>query len=88
MPAKPRPRIAQNDFLFCAPRGFPQHRRMAPSDRPAESPLPAPDTSPTSCAANPVSPTVAPVANQLTPEEQMERFAAELKEQDWGHQPC
>ena len=26
--------------------------------------------------------------NSLTPEEQMERFAQELKENDWGHQPC
>lgn len=24
----------------------------------------------------------------LTPEEQMKRFADELKENDWGHQPC
>jgi shikimate dehydrogenase len=28
------------------------------------------------------------VAPQLSPEEQMERFAADLKENDWGHQPC
>ena len=27
-------------------------------------------------------------ASELTPEEQMERFARELKETDWGHQPC
>lgn len=27
-------------------------------------------------------------APKLTPEEQMERFAKELKENDWGHQPC
>lgn len=25
---------------------------------------------------------------QLTPEEQMARFEKELKENDWGHQPC
>lgn len=24
----------------------------------------------------------------LTPEEQMERYEQELKETDWGHQPC
>lgn len=24
----------------------------------------------------------------LTPEEQMARFEKELKENDWGHQPC
>ena len=27
-------------------------------------------------------------ASSLTPEEQMARFAKELKENDWGHQPC
>lgn len=27
-------------------------------------------------------------ANSLTPEEQMARFAKELQENDWGHQPC
>jgi len=27
-------------------------------------------------------------AEKLTPEEQMERFAKELKNEDWGHQPC
>jgi hypothetical protein len=26
--------------------------------------------------------------NQLTAEEQMARFEKELKENDWGHQPC
>jgi hypothetical protein len=24
----------------------------------------------------------------LSPEEQMERFEEDLKESDWGHQPC
>lgn len=27
-------------------------------------------------------------AEVLTPEEQMARFEKELKENDWGHQPC
>jgi hypothetical protein len=27
-------------------------------------------------------------ANALTPEEQMALFEKELKETDWGHQPC
>lgn len=35
----------------------------------------------------PVSATPAP-ANALTPEEQMALFEKELKENDWGHQPC
>lgn len=26
--------------------------------------------------------------NQLTPEEQMALYEKELKENDWGHQPC
>jgi len=30
---------------------------------------------------------VKPVS-ELTPEEQMEKFAEQLKEDDWGHQPC
>jgi hypothetical protein len=30
-----------------------------------------------------------PLSNhQLTPEEQMALFEQELKETDWGHQPC
>ncbi len=32
--------------------------------------------------------TTAAAPNQLTPEQQMEAFAEELKEKDWGHQPC
>ena len=27
-------------------------------------------------------------ANKLTPEEQMALFEKDLKENDWGHQPC
>jgi len=26
--------------------------------------------------------------NELSEEEQMEKFAEQLKEDDWGHQPC
>ncbi|MBI5770361.1 MAG: hypothetical protein HZA93_21475 [Verrucomicrobia bacterium] len=29
-----------------------------------------------------------PPASQLTPEEQMAAFEKDLKENDWGHQPC
>jgi hypothetical protein len=36
----------------------------------------------------PAVPPVEPDPSQLTPEEQMARFAKELKENDWGHQPC
>jgi hypothetical protein len=34
-----------------------------------------------------VEPPAAP-PKPLTPEEQMAAFEKELKEQDWGHQPC
>lgn len=30
----------------------------------------------------------APEVSKLTPEEQMALFEKELKETDWGHQPC
>lgn len=30
----------------------------------------------------------APVIENLTPEEQMALYEKELKENDWGHQPC
>ena len=33
-------------------------------------------------------PTETKPVNQLTPEEQMALFEKELKETDWGHQPC
>jgi hypothetical protein len=38
--------------------------------------------------AMPPADPVSPPANELTPEEQMARFEQELKENDWGHQPC
>lgn len=43
---------------------------------------PAPPTQPSAPAPAPSS------AQALTPEEQMALFEKELKEQDWGHQPC
>ena len=43
---------------------------------------------PESAAAKSVAPGEAPLANTLTPEEQMALFEQELKETDWGHQPC
>jgi hypothetical protein len=33
-------------------------------------------------------PVEASPAGKLTPEEQMALFEKELKENDWGHQPC
>ncbi len=56
---------------------------------PENPPKPAP-ASPVSAApaspAPPPEPIVAP--NPLSPEEQMALFEKELKETDWGHQPC
>jgi hypothetical protein len=51
-----------------------------PDPPPAAPSNPPPPVPP---AGDPAKPPVA-----LTPEEQMERFARELKEADWGHQPC
>jgi hypothetical protein len=40
-------------------------------------------------AATPPAKPAEPIpVNQLTPEEQMALFEKELKENDWGHQPC
>jgi len=68
------------------------------------SPQPAPERSPTGApggaaarsatAGIPSAPCPGPEvgqpppANSLTPEEQMALFEKELKENDWGHQPC
>ena len=48
-----------------------------PHPRPVPQPEPEESTSAEAGAGKP-----------LTPEEQMERFAQDLKENDWGHQPC
>ncbi|MGH7944077.1 MAG: hypothetical protein ACREH8_08885 [Opitutaceae bacterium] len=39
-------------------------------------------------ASGAVTPDPAPAAPALTAEEQMALFEQELKETDWGHQPC
>ncbi len=52
------------------------------ADQPGKTPPPA-----VSGPAGASDPVVAP-ANSLTPEEQMALFEKELKENDWGHQPC
>ncbi len=62
-----------------------------PSHSTAPRPTPVAPT-----AAHPVAPPAtgavpepAPTpVNQLTPEEQMAAFEKDLKENDWGHQPC
>jgi hypothetical protein len=63
---------------------------MIPDESPRESAPPAPVTQTVSSAsATPPSPPAeTALANKLTPEEQMALFEKELKETDWGHQPC
>lgn len=46
-------------------------------------PAPPPETAAISSAADPQR-----EVNSLTAEEQMALFEKELKENDWGHQPC
>ena len=44
---------------------------------------------PTAPVAPGVAPETAPIStSKLTPEEQMAAFEKDLKENDWGHQPC
>ena len=58
------------------------HEPAPPSVTAAKSPpAPAPIED-----AGVTDPAVAP--NKLTPEEQMALFEKDLKETDWGHQPC
>ncbi len=56
-------------------------------NRPGASPPPPADATANSSASVQAA---APVASPetLTPEEQMALFEKELKETDWGHQPC
>jgi hypothetical protein len=51
---------------------------------------PQPDKAKTKLASDPTIPAAADPedGHQLTPEEQMARFEKEMKESDWGHQPC
>ena len=48
----------------------------------------AADASADSSASANSSPPEKKSAKSLTPEEQMARYEDELKETDWGHQPC
>lgn len=57
------------------------------SESPAPAPKPVSPVGETKGDAPPAGPPPDP-AGGLTPEEQMERFERELKETDWGHQPC
>ena len=63
----------------------------APSEN---SPLPKP-AGPNAAPPSPIVPAPPPAAGEppvdpskLTPEEQMALYEKDLKENDWGHQPC
>jgi len=45
-------------------------------------------TPPKNGEANPAASGEAPAVGQLSKEEQWAAFEKELKESDWGHQPC
>ncbi len=60
-------------------------RPPPPAAHPPTAPAAA---SPSAEPASSVSSETSPPANPLTPEEQMALFEQELKETDWGHQPC
>lgn len=55
---------------------------VAPMPSSVLPPVPALTASDAPAAHPPAS------ANALTPEEQMALFEKDLKENDWGHQPC
>ena len=63
------------------------HSPMPPEHPREPSPPPEPSAPVVPVNAPPVAAPMHP-ANQLTPEEQMALFEKELKENDWGHQPC
>ena len=69
------------------------NRQSAAMDPVTPDPDPSPSSAPVPFAlpATPApgaTPELTPAAPPLTPEEQMARFEQELKETDWGHQPC
>jgi len=60
-----------------------------PEQQPTEKPQPASEKIVKSGGAVAISPANDPAPpSHLTPEEQMALFEKDLKENDWGHQPC
>ncbi|MBL9214758.1 MAG: hypothetical protein JNG83_04705 [Opitutaceae bacterium] len=58
-------------------------------DQPAPPPAAAAPGTGDPAAGTPGAPREEAVdVSRLSPEEQMARFEQELKEKDWGHQPC
>lgn len=60
----------------------PDNVPTAPTSRPTPPAAPKPGEVATANADEPASP------QGLSPEEQMALFEQDLKEKDWGHQPC
>jgi hypothetical protein len=67
-------------------RAHSRKSRLRPAVARTARPPDTPPVTPPACV--PPNPGTASAPEQLTPEEQMERFAKELKNEDWGHQPC
>ncbi len=61
----------------------PKSRSGQVADPDADSPQCSPETASATSGIKPGS-----EVDTLTAEEQMARFEKELKENDWGHQPC
>ncbi len=63
---------------------------LIPKPRPSSTPAEEQPTPPTAGDRShvPDSGEAAPTPKPLTPEEQMALFEDELRESDWGHQPC
>jgi hypothetical protein len=68
--------------------GIDNTAKASASSAPTENSQPAAAETPAGLTPQPGSHDATLAASQLTPEEQMARFAAALKEEDWGHQPC
>jgi hypothetical protein len=61
---------------------------MSPDEPRRDSPPPAPPVASAAVPPDAPAPAEGAAANALTPEEQMALYAQDLKENDWGHQPC
>lgn len=65
-----------NDPQNCYREVMPEEPKNMPSKVPADADSPG------------QTQTAAPDPKELTPEEQMALYEEDLKETDWGHQPC
>jgi|CZKI01.1.fsa_nt_gi hypothetical protein len=70
-------------FGPASPSPPPTMPKAAPSKPRAPASVPTP-----AAGAGPSAAAVPAATQKLTPEEQMALFEKDLKEKDWGHQPC